>query len=404
MITVINNPTGVTPKKINLATAFSSAINLPRYKDSHGDFPLYPHGEGSKIQMNRSANWYKHAASTYNSPSNVRAVCLSKDAANVLYWASPVKGGKPTGINELAGVYKFDNSDKSNNRQSITPNIYRWDNAGLKCLVDPVIFSNIEELWIAAEILSCPAYEKYYNMLLNLNPGQVCSADFLLAILDKEISTPSKPRNIKDTFPLLRAIVVVNTAHTNLSDFHKLAIRTKEIDAALKAQSQGKRTSIGENPAIMKQLAASAGFGFAVCPVLSGDIMKFSLGDYKFDTQYLTAYKNAILKKYGEQPPAPAAQTSQTETPASAETSVAAVADTKILPEKSIQPQEYTETLAEVIAAMEAEAGAGAENVNIIRRALYAYMKAQPEYFKQQIPLLSADIRERYDVVFGCFT
>lgn len=288
----------IARKRINLTTGFANAINLPRYKSKDGDFQLYPHGEGSKVVLNRPQGWYKEAEHTYNSPSNVRAVCLSVDGANVLYWAPYIKNSK-VALLELAGDYVFDKTAKEGGRQRLNQMQYMWDNAGLQALVSPVVLSNIEELWISAELLACPKYGKYYQQLRGLKPGQVAEAPYLVAILENEISTASKRRTIADTFPLLRAIVVVQTVPDSpVQDFHKCAVRTDEVKKFLESKFPNQRRAIGECRELMLNIAKQTGFGFAICPVSTGNILKFSLGDYKYDQKVLSGVKDKLLQKY----------------------------------------------------------------------------------------------------------
>jgi len=289
-------------KKISLASGFASAINLPRHIDVEGDFPLYPHGVDSKIQMKRSLGWYKAAERTYNSPSNARVVCLSNDGANVLYWVKPIKDNKMIGLLELASPYVFDKTAKKGVEQHINAQQYTWDNAGLQSLVNPVVLSNIEELWVSAEIFNCDMYRPYYNQLCSLQPGQVAGVSFLTEVLEKEISTGSKSRTIAATFPLLRAIVVVKTVtNSPVQDFHRCALRTNEVKNILETKYPQQRRTIGENSEIMQQLAQKTGFGFAVQPIPTGDILKFSLGDYKYDQRVLSGVREKLFAKYSPQ-------------------------------------------------------------------------------------------------------
>jgi len=288
-------------KKVSMINGFANAINLPRYSGKDGDFPLYPHGEGSKVLLQRPQGWFKETEHTYNSPSNARVVCLSNDGANILYWAPPVKDGKLSGQLEIAGAYVFDKTAKAGVKQRINHQLYTWENAGLQALVNPVVFSNLEELWVSVEVLACPQYAQYYNQLCGLKPGQVSGATFLATILENEISTPTKRRTIADTFPLLRAIVVVQTSpNSPVQDFHKCAVRTEEIKTILETKFPNYRRSVGENADIMRNLANQTGFGFAVCPILSGDVLKFSLGDYKYDQKVLSGLKDKLIQKYGQ--------------------------------------------------------------------------------------------------------
>ena len=283
-------------KRVSLSTSFSRALNQPRFIKGEEDFPLYPHGENSKVALSRSEGWHKTALTTYNSPSNVRTVCLCQDGANVLYWAQPIKGGKVSPSFEAAGEYIFDKSIKT--RQLLDATKFSWDNAGLSALVDPVIFSNMEELWVTSEIFNCPKYASIYATLSNLQPGQVVAVDFLAGILEEEIK-----RTIAKTFPLLRAIVVVKVPQGSMNlDFHKCAIRSNRAKELLEAKFPGQRRAVGECADYLKEVAQQTGLAFAVQPITTGSILEFSLGDYKFDEKVLSGVKQRIIKKYTAKP------------------------------------------------------------------------------------------------------
>lgn len=283
-------------KRISLSTSFSRALNQPRYVKGAEDFPLYPHGENSKVALSRSEGWHKTALTTYNSPSNVRTVCLSQDGANVLYWAQPIKGGKVSPSFEAAGEYIFDKSIKT--RQLLDATKFSWDNAGLSALVNPVVLSNMEELWVTSEIFNCPKYANIYATLSNLQPGQVVAVNFLAGILEEEIK-----RTVAKTFPLLRAIVVVKVSQGSMNlDFHKCAIRSNRAKELLEAKFPGQRRAVGECADYLKEVAQQTGLAFALQPITTGSILEFSLGDYKYDEQVLSGVKQNIVKKYAAKP------------------------------------------------------------------------------------------------------
>lgn len=283
-------------KRVSLSTSFSRALNQPRYVKGEEDFPLYPHGENSKVALSRPEGWHKMALTTYNSPSNIRTVCLSQDGANVFYWAQPIKGGKVSPSFEAAGEYIFDKSIKT--RQLLDATKFSWDNAGLSALVNPVVLSNMEELWVTSEIFNCPKYANIYATLSNLKPGQVVAVNFLAGILEEEIK-----RTIVKTFPLLRAIVVVKVPQGSMNlDFHKCAIRSNRVKELLEAKFPGQRRAVGECADYLKEVAQQTGLAFAVQPIMTGSILKFSLGDYKFDEKVLSGVKQRIIKKYTAKP------------------------------------------------------------------------------------------------------
>lgn len=380
-------------KKISLTKGFADAINLPRHSGSDGDYPLYPHGSDSKVLMQRSQNWFKAAEGTYNSPSNVRVVCLSGDGANVLYWTPMVKGGKLTTQVDAACDYVFDKSGKAGVKQYINPQIYSWDNAGLQALVNPVVLSNIEELWLSVDVLACPRYAQYYELLRGLQPGQVSGASFLKDILESEISTASKPRTISDTFPLLRAIVLVQTP-PNVKDFHKCALRTDEIKKILEAKYPGQRRVVGESPDIMSQLAKLTGFGFAVCPIATGDILKFSLGDYKYDQRVLSDYKARLAEKY---------------TPKVVATPSISIASQPSVPvvEKPVEPVIFDLEGAHVTSELETflnkavAEGKSASKLNLILSAYSAEYGS--EYLKAEYLKFTASGKAQYSALFKAY-
>lgn len=378
-------------KKVSLSAGFSRAVNLPRYTKKDGDFPLYPHGVDSKIVMKRPDGWHKAVVSNYNSPSNVRTVCLSQDAANVLYWAQPIKGGRLSPSSTAAGDYIFDRAEKAGIRQRLDATRYEWENAGLSALVNPVIFSNIEELWISAEIFNCPKYAQVYATLNSLQPGQVAGVDFLSAILEDEISTLSVKRTIAATFPLLRAIVVVKVPQGSANlDFHRCSLRTNRAKEVLEAKFPGERRAVGECSELMQELAQQTGFGFAVQPLLTGSILKFSLGDYKYDEQVLSGVRDRIIKQYTTKPTAVKKEEDKSK---------------EVIPEKKNEPVKVVE---EEITPVDTEyEGASLESiirgmeensfsVGEIKRSLWAYKLNNPAFYKHQVSQLPKDIQKKY--------
>jgi len=372
-------------KRVSLSTSFSRALNQPRFIKGEEDFPLYPHGENSKVALSRSEGWHKTALTTYNSPSNVRTVCLCQDGANVLYWAQPIKGGKVSPSFEAAGEYIFDKSIKT--RQLLDATKFSWDNAGLSALVNPVVLCNMEELWVTSEIFNCPKYANIYATLSNLQPGQVVSVNSLASILEEEIK-----RTIAKTFPLLRAIVVVKVPQGSMNlDFHKCAIRSNRAKELLEAKFPGQRRAVGECADYLKEVAQQTGLAFAVQPITTGSILEFSLGDYKFDEKVLSGVRDKIVKKYT---PKPTVVNKEVE----AEKTVKEEPKKDVTPkaeEKATANTEQThdgESLVDVIKAMEAETS----NPTVIKEALFALKFANKEFFEQQTPTLSKEMRKKY--------
>lgn len=372
-------------KRVSLSTSFSRALNQPRFIKGEEDFPLYPHGENSKVALSRSEGWHKTALTTYNSPSNVRTVCLCQDGANVLYWAQPIKGGKFSPSFEAAGEYIFDKSIKT--RQLLDATKFSWDNAGLSALVNPVVLSNMEELWVTSEIFNCPKYANIYATLSNLQPGQVVAVNSLAGILEEEIK-----RTVAKTFPLLRAIVVVKVSQGSMNlDFHKCAIRSNRAKELLEAKFPGQRRAVGECADYLKEVAQQTGLAFAVQPITTGSILEFSLGDYKYDEQVLSGVRDKIVKKYT---PKPTVVNKEVE----AEKTVKEEPKKDVTPkaeEKATANTEQThdgESLVDVIKAMEAETS----NPTVIKDALFALKFANKEFFEQQTPTLSKEMRKKY--------
>lgn len=378
-------------KKISLTTGFANAINLPRHTAPDGDSPLYPHGVDSKVPSKHTQSWFKAAESTYNSPSNTRVVCLCNDGANVLYWSSPVKGGRLSNQLEAACAYVFDKSAKGGQR--INTQQYTWENAGLYALVSPVVLSNIEELWISADLLACPQYAQYYNQLCGLKQGHVAGVDFLTDIVENEISIPTKPRTIADTFPLLRAIVVVKTPpNAQVQDFHKCAVRTDEVKKILETRFPTQRRAVGETKEIMTQIARMTGFGFAVQPIMTGDILKFSLGDYKYSQKVLAGVRDKLIQKYTPKAPETAVK------PVETQRVVEPVATQKVVePVTKAEATSKTEvgSLASIIYDLESQ-----YDFTLICKTLFAYKLAKPTFFKEQVPHLPAALRKKYEAVF----
>jgi hypothetical protein len=300
-------------QKVNLARVFSAAVHQPRCSDTiKGDdthnrglaadnaAPLYPHCTNSKVAAKHSPTWRDKSTSVFNSPSNVRIVYIGISGTYTGMW-SQSSIGKALFQPFFIDGHRIPRLDWSKHSST---------NLGLSCLVDPVL-SNLEELWINAEILNCPAnhqaralYQRYWRV----GPGQAFQDEGIKQVLEAEISTPSKPRRVEDTFPLLRSIVVVGhidypDESTEMSDaLTKLLSRNSKdlpLDPELNILFPGKRVSVGESLAILVKKHPELGVhGYTVCPVLSGDIRKFSVGDYKYDDLYLKRYREKILNSY----------------------------------------------------------------------------------------------------------
>lgn len=383
------NPQALKKREISLTRILSNALNQPRYTHKDGDFPLYPHSEDSKIVLNRPPNWHKLAINNYNSPSNIRTLCLSIDGANIFYWAPVVKGGKHS-AQVLSGDYTLDRTGKAGIKQKLDPNKYAFANTGLQALVNPVVLSNLEELWITDELLNTPNYITYYNQLNNLQPGQVAGVDFLTTILEAEISTPSKPRTVADTFPLLRAIVVVKLPpNTTTLDFHKLATRNKLISQELNTLYPNQRRAVGEAPPLLKELAKQTGVGIASQPILTGNITKFSLGSYKYDAQVLSALRDRLVNKYKTKDKG-IEDRKEMPNEANSEKEDETLQITQQSPPDT-QPQDE-EPLIDVIKSLEQTS----TSTIAIKKVLFALRTTQPDYFKRQTPLLPESVRKKY--------
>lgn len=371
-------------KEISLTPVIANAINQPRYTHKDGDYPLYPHSEDSKITLNRPSNWHKSALTTYNSPSNIRTLCLSIDGANMYYWAPPIKHKRPAS-QVLSGDYTLDKSGKSGVKQKLDPSRYAHSNTGLQALVNPVVLSNIEELWITSELLNTPRYQQYYNQISNLNPGQVAGVEFLSAILEAEISTPSKPRTIADTFPLLRAIVVVKLSPNSPTlDFHKLATR----DPRLKDLYPSERRAVGEVPQLLEELAKNSGVSIVAQPILTGNITKFSIGSYKYDAEVLSAVRDKIVRKYTPKKVESTQETSTNSTNPTITEEPKKSEPAQVNP----TPQEDEESLVDVIKSLEKTSS----DPSAIKMVLFVLKQTRADYFARQIPLLPETMRTKY--------
>lgn len=373
-------------KRVSLSTSFSRALNQPRFIKGEEDFPLYPHGENSKVALSRSEGWHKMALSTFNSPSNVRTVCLSQDGANVLYWAQPIKGGKLSPNFEAAGEYIFDKSLKTG-RQLLDATRFSWENAGLQALVNPVVFSNIEELWVSSEIFNCPKYANIYANLNNLRAGQVVATGSIAAIIEEEIKRP-----IAKTFPLLRAIVVVKVPQGSMNlDFHKCAIRSNRAKELLEAKFPGERRAVGESSDYLKEVAQQTGYAFAVQPILTGNILEFSLGDYRYDEKVLSGVKQNIIKKYTAKP-APVKK----EEPATAKPAEAPVQpkeEPKVAP-----PEIVVSELEEYLDILTKSGKVGDFKLKLILKA-YS-LEYDKEGLKQEFDTFTASGKQKYGKLF----
>jgi hypothetical protein len=256
---------------------------------------------------------------------------------------------------------------------------YERGDVGLKCLVEPVL-SNLEELWIDACLLNCAKNTRAYALyqrVIGLRPGQICKDEEIKHVLEEEIATSVGLRRVEDVFPVMRSIVVFVSAGTEVILPEALEIRySREARYKLKDLYPGRRVSIGENlPVLVKEFPKLAGCGYAVCPIPSGNIVKFSVGDYKYDERYLEKFREEkIYAVYGRPGDSDASKP-------------------KVLP--AVEPSTKTDERAELETAIQAMEAAGLRDITI-KRALWAYKQEAPQYFMEQTPRLPRDMLEKY--------
>ncbi|GHU93260.1 hypothetical protein FACS1894208_02440 [Clostridia bacterium] len=400
------------PPEVNLNKIFSAVTHYPRATDrvggdaAHnkrldldGKAPLYPHGRDSKVFARHSTEWYTASKREYNSPSNVRVVCLDKLGVRVYYWLGIGTAGGKTGSTSLSNAYMPDRPLFLDSVQQTSANI------GLRCLVDPVM-SNLEELWLTADLLRCtsdPQVLGLYHRVSGIGAGQVVKDENIGRLVEVAISSGGMGRAIATTFPVLRSIVIVNTS---AGTFLQQPARGLEIAAGkttntvLKELYPEKRVSVGENLGLLvKQAPDKFPYGYAVCPIPTGDITKFSLGDYRYDEEYLTPFREQkIMAVYGKTATAPTTlkPTTLAETKPGTPHVINSEAPTAA---KSAAQEEHSaaeESLTDSIKAME-DAGL---DFDAICSALYVYQKSHEGYFARQAPLLPADIRRKYRAIF----
>lgn len=283
--------------KISLSRIFSESIHLPTRREDTGVYPLYPHKIGSEIVKRaiRSAGWHKNCKTDFNSPSNIRLVCLDQQSAHVSCWNTPITYGRRQDLAHPLYQQYLDGSQQV----LLDPALVGSDTAGLNCLVRDYVCSNIEELWVTAEVFGVarfrnPEYARFYNVLRALNPGQVVGLNEMGEFLEQEIK-----RDLRTTFPLLRCIVVVVKPPQHLRlEFQRYAQRTREVSKFLNEIYPNQRKAVGEVPIVMQEIASKSGFAYAVCVLPGADMLKFSLGDYKYDDEFLAPVKDMIIKKY----------------------------------------------------------------------------------------------------------
>ena len=353
---------------VSLTKIFAESIHLPSRKEDTGVYPLYPHKLGSEVAKRtiRSSGWHKEASNSFNSPSNIRLVCLDHAKAHISYWNTPIVAGRKCDIAlPLSTTYE----DGGVPLWLDAARIYS-DTAGLGCLVRNYICPNIEELWVVAEIFGVAGnrktlYDSYYHQLRSVQPCQVVTSEELAVFLTQETQ-----RDIRTTFPLLRSIVVVVKPINSFSrGFYSYAQRTPAVQDYLKEVYPTQRKSIGEEPTLMRDIANKTGFGFVVCPLPSADILKFSLGDYKYDEIFLKAVKDKVIETYAEKPML-----------------------TKDTEDKVIQDTNDKCSLLDIIEDLE-QAGYSKAAINT---ALFAYRYTDNEYLIEQIQLLPKEIVARY--------
>lgn len=295
--------------KINLSKVFAESIHLPLRREDTGVYPLYQHKYGSETarRTQRSNAWHTECKSNINSPSNIRLVCLDQSEAFVSYWSPPIIRGRQ---HEVANPL-YEKYVDGGLRVLLDPYTLTSDSAGLGCICSNYVCRNIEELWVSAELFGVAGnnnaeYADFYRRLCTLKPGQAVSADELLKYLEFETN-----RSVRDTFPLLRSIVVVvRPPELRHIRFYEYAQRTEIITTYLNETYPNERKAIGEVPELVQRIASKAGFGLAVCAVPGADMLKFSLGDYRYDDEVLSVVKGKIDVKYSKKEVEPVSESS----------------------------------------------------------------------------------------------
>ena len=84
--------------KLNLNTLYSEKIHVPTIRGSANRSPLYANDSSNADELrniNRDTEWLAHAAKTYNSPTNVRRIILTKKCVVIQFYKPFIVNNEP---------------------------------------------------------------------------------------------------------------------------------------------------------------------------------------------------------------------------------------------------------------------------------------------------------------------
>lgn len=364
-------------KKISMTTVIKNSIHYPKSRN----------GEALYVRVDQQP------VKQQNSPTNIRAICLTTREVIIYYWGSVIIGGSKTNVK--VGKYIVEGKPVD----SLVSGKYTWDNIGLRGLLDPYVLSNLEELWISEDLLRYAQGGNINRYARGVAPGHVVDGSYLKGLLETEISRWKGNRKVEDTFPVLRSLVVFKEPVQRIKRPDYGMNRTDKVKQFLDNESRGKgvRLVVGESPKILRQLAGETGIGYAAYR-LPGRILKFRVRDYQYDDVVLHKLRDELKAKYGIHKVKVEKEKAE---------------EVKAEKEKAeeVKPKEVKQKVAKKVGEVEVTGkGSNEENLEKMLRhlnksiknlesrnmAVYSYGINNKELFRGQVEKLPQDLKEMY--------
>jgi len=200
---------------INLDKAVSTAINVPTLKG----VPLYARVDNEDCQgaEAKTPEWVEKSKRLYSSPDNVRRLFITMDGVFIELYR-PIKGSsnkvltRKTSYNEI-DMHEVMGSCLRGERK------YRITKTGFGALVNPWVFSNIEEVYfdmtvLLSEDIQNMGFGNLYNRYSNMKSTSLIEAETLRKVFDRICKGNSK--HISERFIRLRTIGLIS----NLADVY----------------------------------------------------------------------------------------------------------------------------------------------------------------------------------------
>jgi hypothetical protein len=285
--------TGSTLPQMSLTNIMRPMLHLPwhNYQSQEGGAPLYAFEDGSGNNDGRPADWVIAGRNLFNSPRNIRAVCIGRRTVNVFYWAAPF-GMRVNQENQIENPYQ--------NKFVLNASNFNFTNTGIGALKSPAA-CNLEEIWIDIHALGGVKNNSFAQAAARVNPGtaQLVGGGFIQPLLIDELG-----EDFRERFPLLRIVVIVNTAEALNPDFSLRSNDAENVKRVLKERFPRQRVLYPEVAELINAKAAGTQHGFLVCEVEGADIAKFERSGtrntaYKYDFLYLEKVVINLYREYG---------------------------------------------------------------------------------------------------------